>query len=230
MSTEAPIVLIVGASGQLGIHLIRSAAKMETKPTVHAFVRDPTRLSESDHASCASVQVGDGRNSADIVKALQTTKASTVIIAIGEASIMKPTSTREQNATAVMEAVSANAELASLRIVVVSSLGAGGTKIEMGFGRGAALTWMLRHVLKDHDQQEDVFLKGMPEEGGRRDHLLIVRATGLGVGKPTGETHLFQTKGKTSKIDRADLADWIMGQVCDGSEFGKCVNISGGPA
>lgn len=221
-------VLIIGASGRTGVRLIRVAAEQTPPLRIHAFVRSADKLKDDDKEKCASIQIGNATNSDDIATALQSTGSRTAVIAIGSDKIMQPQSIRTDCATAFLTATTASA-LASTRVIVVSSLGAGGTKINMGLGKGQMLSWMLKHALADHSAQEAAFKAGMTDENGRRKHLLIVRPTGLTEDKSNGgHVQLFEGKQPSNMVDRADVAKWIIGQVCNPTEFGKDVNISAG--
>jgi len=126
-----------------------------------------------------------------------------------------------------MDVIQPGSEFAHVKVVVVSSTGAGGTKIEVGFGVGRLLSFALRHVMHDHDNQELEFKSRM---GDDRDRLLIVRPTALTDGKEKGKVSVFGAKehAPTAHIDRADVAGWILNSVCnnEGSYFGKEVSLT----
>lgn len=223
----APVILVLGASGRTGLHVIRCCAKNSEKPTVHAFVRSPEKLSESDRSLCASVQIGDARNAEDVSAALHATKADVLVLAIGGASLQREANNvRQEIGEALMEALRSDDEFSDVRVIAISSIGAGNTTIRIGFGVGLLLSRQLRYALEDHTRQEELLTKGFADIG-RTQHLLIVRPTGLTVDKPCGNTFTSENDDlPTSTIDRADLAEWIVSQACDTSQFGKCLNIS----
>lgn len=222
----APVVLVFGASGQTGLHVIRSCGKHSEKPAVHAFVRSPEKLSKSDRCLCSSIQVGDARNAEDVSAALRATKADVVVLAIGGSSLQREANNvREEAGRALMEVLRSD-EFSDVRVIAVSSIGAGDTTIRIGFGMGYLLSRQLRYALEDHSRQEELLKKGFADLG-RDQHLLIVRPTGLTQDKPCGKTFTSESDQlPTSMIDRADLAEWIVCRACDKSQFGKCINIT----
>lgn len=224
------VILVVGASGRTGIELIRAANASDEHPQVHAFLRDPDKLPPSESSMCTSVIQGDATVEADVERALDNSGAHFVVVAIGRSDV-GPTDVREKSAKALMEVVRHGGDYAHVRIVCVSSIGAGGTSIRLRFGMGAVLTYFLRHVLKDHDKQEEVLQDSCyyREDESERKKLLILRPTGLTTGKPSGAVTLFgDGKAPSGRIDRKDLAEWIVAEICgSGEHFGSAVNITG---
>lgn len=134
---------------------------------------------------------------------------------------------RHKTAKALMDVIHPAASFAHVRVVVVSSTGAGGTKIDVGMGMGVVLSFVLRHIMRDHDEQEKEFKSRI---GDAEKRLLIVRPTGLTDGKDTGKTAVFEKDGRapSSSIDRKDLAQWIVDELCAGGpSFGREVSITG---
>lgn len=84
-------------------------------------------------------------------------------------------------------------------------------------------------MLEDHNRQEAALKKGLGSEAEQKGRLLIVRPTGLTSGKAKGDVVLAgSATGPTSRIDRADLAGWIMREVCESrSHFGGAVGLTG---
>lgn len=127
-----------------------------------------------------------------------------------------------------MDVIQPGEQFSHVKVVVVSSTGAGGTKIEIGFGVGVLVRYMLRHVLSDHDKQEHEFKTRM---GSQKDRLLIVRPTALTDGKENGDIAEFLAteRAPTARVDRADVATWILDAVCNegtDSYFGKEISLS----
>lgn len=218
-------VLLIGATGSLGRQLIR-AASSSSGVTLHAFCRTPSKLSASDASSCASIVRGDARSSSDVRRALVSTKASVVIMCIGEGTSTAPTDVREATAKALMDVIEPGQDLDHVKVMVVSSTGAGGTKIDIGFGIGMVVAYVLRHVMKDHTEQERVFKQRI----GDKNRMLIVRPTGLTDGKATGHTTTFEKHSKppTVHIDREDLAKFMVGEINRGAKaYGKEISVTG---
>lgn len=222
-----PSVLLIGATGRLGHRVIQHAASSSTTSIpVHAFCRTPSKLPSEDASLCASIVRGDARLSDDLRRALTSTNASVVLMIIGDGDSTARTDLREASARALMDVIAPGTNLDHIKVVVLSSTGAGGTKMDIGFGAGKILELYLRHVMKDHDNQEAQFKSRI----GDQSRLLIVRPTALTDQKPTGHTTVFKkdTKAPSIRIDREDLAKWIVAQIGKGSKgFGREVSITG---
>lgn len=222
-------ILILGASGRTGLELIRKASAHDKSPTIHAFVRTKSKLPAAEAEKCASVQEGDSTKADDIKKALEATSANTVIMAIGHPNA-RPSDVREKSATALMEVIKPGTPFEHVRVAAVSSDGAGDTKIDIGFGMGKVLTFHLRHVLKDHTQQENALKAGLGDDEAQKKRLLIVRPTGLTVGNERGTVVLSGSTGGPSHVDRGDVAKWIIDEVCgEGRHFGQAVGLTHPP-
>lgn len=223
-------ILIIGASGNLGLALIHSTAEHLSKPSVHAFVRTSSRIPPKEAALCATIQHGDALSQHDIKRALEVTHADTVIIAIGVRNSTAKSNLRENSARALIEVIRPGSPFEHIRVVCISSLGAGGSRILLGFGIGKLIRFNLRHVLRDHDMQEEVLIRGMGSKNANR--LLIIRPTSLTDGNPGRKVVRFgsEEKAPSFKIDREDVAAYIAEQVCGGGEqFGNAVNVDTAP-
>lgn len=222
-------ILLIGASGRTGLQIIRAASTQPNSPAIHAFVRTPSKLPARDTSLCASVIRGDALHAEDLSRALKSSGADTVIISVGRVDV-GPTDLREKSAEALMQVIKPGTSYDHVRIVCISSDGAGGTKIQIGLGIGKALSFYLRHILKDHDKQEEVLKRGLGDNSRQKRRLLILHPTGLTSDKATGNVVEFgDEKAPSSRIDRADLAKWIVGEVCgNGKRFGSAVCLTGG--
>ena len=134
-STEAnnnrQSILVIGATGRLGKQIVTQLLSHYSRPCIHAFCRAAPKDDWTQR--CASIQVGDARKSSDLAGALKDTKASTVIIAIGEGDSVKKTDIRTANAESLVRAIEMTPNLSqNIQIVLVSSIGAGPSKIKMG--------------------------------------------------------------------------------------------------
>lgn len=219
-------VLIIGASGGLGQALIRVLSTHPSNPSIHAFVRTPSKLPPRETNLCQTVQQGDALDGEHIQRALELTQPNTVIVTIGVPNSVAKSELRENSAKTLMQAIHPESTFGNTRVVCISSLGAGGSKIILGFGIGSLLTFHLRKVLRDHDRQEKVFLNSIGE--GKAHRLLIVRPTALSNGKTGGKVVTFgdEEKAPSFSIDREDVAKYVVGQVCgSGDQFGRAVNV-----
>jgi hypothetical protein len=108
--------------------------------------------------------------------------------------------------------------------IVVSSVGAGNSRIIVGGGVGKLISLRLRHVLADHTGQEHAI-------HSLRHRTTVVRATHLTDNKATGKLAYFEDREEppSIKTDRADLAAWIVDEVCGGTKLvgGRVVNVTG---
>jgi hypothetical protein len=212
-------ILIIGATGKTGVAVARRlgrAASSNNKDNLrlHAMARSPEKVvtTGKDAVKYDSVIKGNAREAADIEKALLQTRATWIIISVGNGLDVsqKNADIRTANAVAVATVLQ-KPQSAHVRVLVVSSTGAGTSKMNIGFGLGQLVAFHLRHVLRDHSGQEAALLHTL---GSHR--VTIVRATSLTDEAPTGELLLFGDMDRcpTIKTNRADLADWIANEIC----------------
>jgi hypothetical protein len=107
---------------------------------------------------------------------------------------------------ALVQVLTSHPEFSEVKVVVVSSTGAGASTIKVGMGIGKLIEFHLRHILKDHNGQESSFACV------KKDGAIIVRAAALTDNKPTGKTEIFHDTARyhSIHIDRSDLAAWIV--------------------
>jgi uncharacterized protein YbjT (DUF2867 family) len=222
-STSQKSVLVIGASGGTGREIMKQLYTHPAQPRVHAFCRDPKKL--NDLTTVHSIVKGNARDANDLKRAMQETKANVVIISIGNGESTAKTDVRTASARALAHVLK-QAEFRNVRIVVVSSQGAGNSEIKVGLGIGALISFHLRRVLADHTGQEETFTTA-PDLQNR---TLIVRATALTDGQPAVKVVEFGDKVKSPSIktDRSDLAHYVVGKVFAPSDItGNIVNITG---
>jgi putative NADH-flavin reductase len=215
-------VLVIGATGRTGLECIRNFASHETNPAVHAFCRDTGKLDDKDKALCTSVIQGDARSPTDLKHALTESRADFVVLSIGNGDSIKKSDIRTASAQALAQVLKMP-QFKRVRIVVVSSTGAGNSRIIVGGGLGKLISFHLRHVLRDHTGQEESFYS-------LRNRTTVVRATSLTDNEATGKLMCFKDRDKspTIKTDRADLAMWIVDEVCIRAQLGsRVVNVTG---
>ena len=221
-SKEQASILVLGATGATGLACIEKLAKQTPRPTIHAFCRNKTKLDSKTSALCKSVFQGDARKSSDIARALRQTNANWVLVAVGQGNdLSSKNDIRTLSAKAIADALRSNPSLESVRIVVVSSNGAGRSKIVVGMGLGSLISFHLRHVLKDHTGQEAAL-------AALQDRTIVVRPTSLTSDAPTGKLVEFgdTVKGPSIHTDRADLAEWVAAAIV--SDMEPCVvNLTG---
>lgn len=140
--------------------------------------------------------------------ALRVTKAKWVIITVGDGESLNKNDIRTVNAQATVRILQ-EPEFRHVRVLVVSRYGAGKSRIKIGLGLGRIISYNFRGVLADHSGQEKAFR-------AIRKRVTIVRAFRLTDGEPTRHLAYFSGRGKCPllKTDRADLAAWIVREVC----------------
>lgn len=215
-------VLIVGATGRTGVNIIQQLAGAVTasspnnnsnKPKIFAFCRDAGKFDQETRALCDEIIQGNARDPKDLQRAVTASKAELVIVAIGNGDSVKKNDIRTSSAKALVEVLS-KPSFVNVNVLVVSSVGAGESRIIAGYGIGKMIEFHLRHVLRDHDGQEEAFLSAM------KNRTMIVRPTALTENDSTGKTILFDGTKKcpTMKTDRKDLAEWIVNKALYGGE------------
>jgi putative NADH-flavin reductase len=216
-------ILLIGATGRSGQEILHQLLINPTKPKIHVFCRNSSKLDPDYQKRCSTIIQGDARSVTDIERAVSVSDADTIIVAIGNGDKLGKTDTRTANAKAVAT-VMQQPGMEHVKAVVLSSTGAGSNDIIVGFGIGKLIEYHLRHILKDHDGQESAFL-----DSGLADRTVIIRPTSLTDGKANGKFVEFDDKVKspTIHIDRGDVAVYAVQQACSSSFHGKTVNITG---
>uniref|UniRef100_A0A7S2EVM8 NAD(P)-binding domain-containing protein n=1 Tax=Trieres chinensis TaxID=1514140 RepID=A0A7S2EVM8_TRICV len=216
-------VLVLGATGRTGLEIVRQLAHHKNKPAVHAFCRNPKKLSSHDTTLCASVLSGDARSSEDLHRAVEETNADVVVVCVGNGDGTKKTDIRTASAQALVDVLK-KSPYHHVRVVVVSSNGARKSRIIVGMGIGKLISYHLRYVLADHTGQEAAFET-------MNERTVVIRPTSLTDGKAKGKFVEFGDKEKprTIKIDRSDVAAYAVEEICGKttSPAGKVVNITG---
>eukprot|EP00980_Cylindrotheca_fusiformis_P016366 scaffold4879_cov57-Cylindrotheca_fusiformis.AAC.1 len=137
-------VLIIGATGNLGLELLRHAAKDSKIDEVHVMARTPSKLDAADRSLVTSIEKGNARDTNDIEHALRKTKANYVILATGNGKDVSKSDTREATGRALAMALQKE-EFSQVQAIVMSSHGASETKVVVGFGIGKLISFYLRH-------------------------------------------------------------------------------------
>ena len=202
-------ILIIGATGETGLEITRQLVEHHSKPAIHALARDPSKL-QSQKFKLAGIVQGNARDASDIEHALEVSQADWVIVCVGNGDNVGKNDIRTANAKATVSVLQKPA-FQHVRAMVVSSTGAGSSKIIVGLGIGALISHHLRHILADHTSQESAFA-AIP------NRTTIVRATALTSDQATGKVVTFgdTVKSPSIKTDRADLVAWMVNEICDG--------------
>lgn len=215
-----PRVLLFGATGRTGLQFIRAKANHPQAANIelHAFVRDPAKLAKSETAACATVQKGDASVADDVSRAIDETDCNIIVVTIGSPSLSKKANfVREQTAHAITEAL--GDRQGEIKLMLLSAVGAGDSTIKMGFGIGALIYFYLRHAMADQTKQETVFKKAYADN---QHNLMILRPPELIDNKPRGKVVTMAHDNMTVfKIDRQDLAEWMVNACVEARDFGK---------
>lgn len=163
----------------------------------------------------ARVITGDAAEASTASEAV--TGADAVVITVGGAK-----GKGFQRTAVTRSVVSAMEAVGTKRLLVQSSLGAGGSASQLPRVAGLITTMVLAKPLADHNQQEAVV------HGSSLDWT-IVRPTGLTNKEPIGSwTALKTTDDGTLKgsIPRRDLAAFMLQSLQDDTTIGKALGIS----
>jgi hypothetical protein len=212
IATHQQSILVIGATGRTGLECIHHFANHQPKPAVHAFCRDADDLDDKDKTLCTSIVQGDAFSPKDLERALAETSAEDVILSIGHCESVKKSYIRTASAQALTQVLKMP-QFKRVRIVMVSNTGARKSRIIVCGGLGMLTSFRLRHVLADQMGQGHAL-------DPLRNRTTVIRATPLTNDEAAGKLVCFQDREKTPtiKTDRADLAAWIVGEVCCGSK------------
>lgn len=201
-------VLVIGATGRTGVHILQQLAASDsavtaTQPEIFAFCRDPYKLDKNVAYLVTGAIQGNARNPRDLERALEDSRADLVVICVGNGDDVSKNDIRTKNAQALVQVLTSQPQYDHVRVLVVSSIGAGPSKIKAGFGIGKLIEFHLRHILHDHTGQEYAFSK----DPSIQRRTMIVRPTGLTEGQPTGKVVTFGDVEKcpTMQTDREEI-------------------------
>lgn len=221
MTAQSKYILVIGSTSGVGLQCIRHLSYDDSLPKIHAFCRDRSKLPGADKALCDSIITGDARNPLNIEQAISKTRADCVILATGNGADLRKSDTRQKTGAA-LALVMAQPQLHHVKAIVLSTNGAGESKIKVGMGIGALISFHLRHVLADHTLQEREFAHLM-------ERTWIIRPTDLTNKK--GGQHLVEfndkQKGPTAEADRSDVAEWVVNKAtANHFRGGRKVNLT----
>lgn len=202
-------LIILGAAGKTGAHLVRQA--LEEGHLVTAFVRDAQKLDITDKN--LTVVVGDARDVNDLAIAIKDQDA--VISALGS---NKPADNLMAASTsALIEAMQKNKVR---RVIMMSSFLASS---QFNPGKIAKLVnWLAKPLVRDKTSAEELLKQSDLD-------WTIVYATRLDGAKPGNYRVLEpdETVTLNDSIARSDVADFLLEQVEDGNSIKKSLVITG---
>ena len=201
-------LLIFGATGGTGRELVREA--LDRGHSVTAFARDPSTLGEREGLT---LRAGDVLDATAVERAVAGHDA--VLCAVGRPAT-KPGKVRSQGTRNIVQAMQ---RAGVRRLVCHSTLGTGDTRATLPpLYRYALVPLLLRPTFTEHERQEAVV------RASRLDWT-IVRAGALTDGERTG-TYRHGRPGAEFKISRADVADFALGLVADGTYLRESPGLS----
>jgi putative NADH-flavin reductase len=206
-------ILVFGSTGGTGREFLKQSLTQGHQVT--AFVRDPARLGDIEHANLQWIP-GDVLDPEAVKSAVPG--HDVVLVAIGAGA--KRSTLREQGTRNVIEAM----EGAGVkRLVCLSSLGVGESRANLDlFTRYIVVGIFLRHAFADHERQETLVKQSSLD-------WTIVHPPHLLDGPRTGTyRHGFATTDKSikGKISRADVADFMLSQLADDTYFHQSPGVS----
>lgn len=204
-------IAVFGASGNTGIQLVKQA--LDKGHEVTAFVRDPARL-PVEHVRLTHV-IGDVFNAEDVARATQSQDA--VVCTLGAGQSLKKTTVRT---TGTANIIAGMKKHGVKRLLVVTAMGTGDSWDTLSAFQKLFYNTLLRSARRDHGTQEvEVKKSGLD--------WTIVRPSGLTDDARTGVYDVGENiPAKTSRIARADVADFILKEVEQNKFIGKAVTVT----
>jgi putative NADH-flavin reductase len=194
-------IVVFGATGSVGRHVIEQALQQGHEVT--AFTRDRAKVEQVDDR--LNVVQGDLMNFDDVAGAVSGQEAVIVTLGAGMHGGVRAPGTR-----IIIDAMQREGVR---RLICQSTLGAGDSRGNLNFyWKYLMFGALLRAAYNDHQEQEaHVVSSGLD--------WTIVRPAAFTDGDRTGTyRHGFGTSEKTErKISRADVADFLLTQLIDGS-------------
>jgi putative NADH-flavin reductase len=206
-------LLIIGGSRGVGRSMLECAVRRGFDVTVLA--RFPEKI-EADESK-VTILKGDVLNKEDLASAVHGQEA--VCSCIGVAITFKPVSLFSRAAENIVEVMENNTEQ---KFVAVTGIGAGDSKGHGGFLYDKIFKPIfLSTIYQDKDREEEIIRSSALD-------WLIVRPAGLTNGTQTGKYRVIDNlDGIVAKrISRMDVADFILNQIEEPSQFGKAVLLT----
>ncbi len=207
-------LIIFGSTGGTGRQVMEQA--LEQGHDVTAFVRSPEKLNQK-HEKLQVVK-GNVLDFASVESAIQGQDA--VLCTLGLPAIMDKSNLRANGTKNIIRAME---KTGVKRFICQSSAGVGDSSDTLPFlMKYLIVPFMLRRVWADHEIQENYIKESQLD-------WIISRPAALTDGEHTGSyQHGFTADNKTvtSKISRADTADFMLKQLADNNYLHKTPCIS----
>jgi putative NADH-flavin reductase len=193
-------ILILGATGSIGRHLVPQALALGDEVTV--LIRDPSKL-ELRHEH-VRVVIGDALDPVAVGAAVRGQEA--VIFSLGRSNHRVPTT---MFSDAIRILIHAMETQSVRRLVCITGIGAGDSRGHGGFLYDKIIfPWFTKETYVDKDRQEALIRDSSLE-------WIIVRPASFTDGPPKGNLRaLTDLKGVTIRsISRADTAAFVLQQL-----------------
>ena len=201
-------IVVFGATGKTGQHVCRRA--LEEGHTVTAFTRSVNKI-DSGNPDLRAAQ-GNVNDAESVAEAIANQDA--VIVALGSNGLGDKTTLT----TGTRNVVDGMARHNVRRIVVLSAAGVGDSWQQTPLLARIMFKTMLRNIYSDHETQE-ALVKQSPLD------WTIVRAAILKDNPATGD-YAASNSGRVKKINRADLADFLVKQVSNSEYREQAISIT----
>ncbi len=205
-------IIVFGATGTVGSEIVKQA--LTNGHRVTAFVRNPEKFQLSGNPNL-KIHKGDVLNLKDVKKALQNQGA--VLCALGDGKTGRIRGAGTKN---IIEAMK---DTGVKRLICQSTIGAGDSYENLNFmWKYVMFGFLLKRVLPDHNLQEQYI------QQSNLDYT-IVRPGALTNGAVTNAYKIGfakDLKKLSLKINRADVADFMLRQLASPDYVGKSVSIS----
>lgn len=203
-------IAVFGATGGTGLQVIQQALDKEYHVT--ALVRNLAKLPIDD----AGLRIVTG-NALDMQSVKATVEgADAVICSLG----MTPDNPPDMLEDATHNIIAAMNEAGIRRLVVVTSMGLGNSRDQVGLVFKTLMKTVMKEVMEQKDRQEAVV---------RASDLdwVIVRPGGLTDGPFTGQYQAGNDPHiKAGQVSRADVASFVLAQVTDDTYLRQAPAIS----
>ncbi len=207
-------LIIFGSTGGTGRQIVTQA--LEQGHDVTAFARSPEKLGQK-HEKLQAIK-GDVLDLASVERAVKGQDA--VCCSLGLPAVMDKSNLRANGTKNIIRAME---KTGVRRFICQSSAGIGDSSDTLPFlMKYFIVPFILRRVWADHEIQENYIKKS-------RLDWIIARPAALTDGELTGSyQHGFTANNKTvtSKVSRADTADFMLKQLADNDYLHKTPCIS----
>lgn len=194
-------VIIFGASGTVGKHLVQQA--LDQGHQVDAFCRNIDKLNAFEHTNLNKIK-GDVFHLKEVQQAVRGKDAVLIVLGSGKSRKSTVRSVGTKNIIQAMQ------EQAVQRLICQSTLGAGDSQGNLNFfWKYIMFGWLLKPVFLDHELQESYVTKSNLD-------WTIVRPGAFTDGPKTSNyQHGFSPSERSLqlKISRADISEFILQQL-----------------